>query len=128
MGPSTYRGLLTPSVAGGLVLGPLGLAVGGAVGGGLAAWMAQQDFLPLGQVRDLLLQGLAPFLAPSLEGLPGPLPAGPPCPLPQVLLALPREQQESLTQTVMAAVQNTCTGTSHIQAVGFGENEYFLGI
>ena len=91
---------MTPNVPGGLVLGPLGLAVGGAVGGGLAAWMAQQDFLPLGQVRDLLLQGL-----------PGPLPAGPPCTLPQVLLALPREQQDRLSQSVMAAVQNTCTGT-----------------
>merc|ERR1719300_710625 len=35
---------------GGLILGPIGLAVGGAVGGSLAAWMAQDKFKPLVQV------------------------------------------------------------------------------
>ena len=40
------------SEIGGLTLGPLGLAVGGAVGGGLAAWFSQGQFQPLGQVES----------------------------------------------------------------------------
>ena len=44
--------LVTGGVAGlgGLVLGPMGLALGGAVGGALAAWIAQDKFKPLLQV------------------------------------------------------------------------------
>jgi len=44
--------LVTGGIAGlgGLILGPIGLAVGGAVGGSLAAWMAQDKFKPLVQV------------------------------------------------------------------------------
>merc|ERR1712210_68979 len=38
------------TMLGGLTLGPFGLAVGGAIGGGLAAWFSQGQFQPLGQV------------------------------------------------------------------------------
>lgn len=34
----------------GIILGPLGLAIGGAVGGSLAAWLAGDKFKPLLQV------------------------------------------------------------------------------
>jgi len=44
--------LVTGGVAGlgGMILGPIGLALGGAVGGSIAAWMAQDKFKPLVQV------------------------------------------------------------------------------
>eukprot|EP00092_Neocalanus_flemingeri_P026268 GFUD01028472.1.p1 GENE.GFUD01028472.1~~GFUD01028472.1.p1 ORF type:complete len:141 (-),score=54.69 GFUD01028472.1:213-635(-) len=44
--------LVTGGVAGlgGMVLGPMGLAIGGAVGGCLAAWMGQGKFKPLALV------------------------------------------------------------------------------
>ena len=52
--------------AGGLTLGPLGLAVGGALGGSIAAWLSQGQFQPLGQVGQPSL-----FFSKSLASAPG---------------------------------------------------------
>ena len=80
---TSNRGL----VPGGLALGPLGLALGGAVGGGLAAWLAQGEFQPLGQVGSAAR-----------------------VPLLQVILALPQHQQDMLTGHVMEAFKKDCSG------------------
>ena len=78
--------------AGGLTLGPLGLAVGGALGGSIAAWLSQGQFQPLGQVGQTTLysQNLLHLL--------------------QVILAMPRHQQEELTATVMDAFRRDFSG------------------
>ena len=78
--------------AGGLTLGPLGLAVGGALGGGIAAWLSQGQFQPLGQVGQTVLYSQNPL------------------PLLQVILAMPRHQQEELTATVMDAFRRDFSG------------------
>ena len=66
--------LVTGGIAGlgGLLLGPLGLALGGAVGGCIAAWQAQGKFRPVMEVilhdmrqeqRDRMVESLRNVLA-----------------------------------------------------------------
>jgi len=74
--------------AGGLTLGPLGLAVGGALGGSIAAWLSQGQFQPLGQV----------------------------------ILAMPRHQQEELTATVMDAFRRDFSDPTALMQMAMADN------
>jgi len=76
------------TVLGGLTLGPLGLALGGAVGGGLAAWLSQGQFQPLGQV----------------------------------ILAMPRHQQEELTSTIMDAFKRDFSDPAALIQMAMADN------
>jgi len=76
------------TMLGGLTLGPLGLAMGGALGGSIAAWLSQGQFQPLGQV----------------------------------ILAMPRHQQEELTATVMEAFRRDFSDPTALMQMAMADN------
>jgi len=92
------------TMLGGLTLGPLGLAVGGALGGSIAAWLSQGQFQPLGQVSQpsLFSQNLLHLL--------------------QVILAMPRHQQEELTATVMDAFRRDFSDPTALMQMAMADN------